>query len=113
MYGIETMLRAKGSTSGAIRSLHALTLYNGLEIIEPEGAIFKEDEGILVNGKYVQKEWVTIGHPDYIDGIKEIDNSQQTTAYGTQSIFDLQGRKLSGKPSKGIYIKDGKKILVK
>ncbi len=29
-----------------------------------------------------------------------------------QDIFDLQGRKLSSPPSKGIYIKDGKKIVV-
>ena len=27
--------------------------------------------------------------------------------------YDLQGRKLSGKPSRGIYIEDGKKVLVK
>ena len=29
------------------------------------------------------------------------------------AIFDLQGRKVQGKPSQGIYIKDGQKILAK
>ncbi|MBR5394720.1 MAG: hypothetical protein IK144_06500, partial [Bacteroidaceae bacterium] len=27
------------------------------------------------------------------------------------SIYDLQGRKLSGKPAKGVYINDGKKYI--
>ena len=26
-----------------------------------------------------------------------------------QSVYDLQGRRLSGKPARGIYIEDGKK----
>ena len=29
------------------------------------------------------------------------------------ALFDLQGRKLQGKPTRGIYIKDGQKILIK
>ena len=29
------------------------------------------------------------------------------------TLFDLQGRKLQGKPTRGIYIKDGQKILIK
>ncbi len=29
------------------------------------------------------------------------------------AIFDLQGRKLQGKPTRGIYIENGKKILIK
>ena len=108
MLGKETALRAKGSTSGSLRSLHALELNNGLEILEPEGATFKEDEGILVNGNYVQNEWVTIVHPDYIDGIKDVNVDLNLN----DSWYDLQGRKVS-KPTKGIYIKNGKKLLVK
>jgi len=30
-----------------------------------------------------------------------------------KAIYDLQGRRLSGKPAKGLYIEDGKKILIK
>ena len=28
-------------------------------------------------------------------------------------IYDLQGRRLSGKPAKGLYIQNGKKVAVK
>ena len=30
-----------------------------------------------------------------------------------KAIYDLQGRRLSEKPAKGLYIEDGKKILIK
>jgi len=45
---------------------------------------------------------------DYETGIT---SSLRETGEG--AIFDLQGRKLQSKPSQGIYIKDGKKVLVK
>ena len=32
---------------------------------------------------------------------------------GTGTLYDLQGRKLPGKPARGIYIEDGKKVLLK
>jgi hypothetical protein len=32
---------------------------------------------------------------------------------GTSRYFDLQGRMLNGKPDKGLYIENGKKVLVK
>ena len=47
------------------------------------------------------------------DGIKSIDNGQQTTDNG-EAWYTLDGRKLQGKPTqRGIYIKDGKKMLIK
>ena len=55
--------------------------------------------------------------------IEEFDPTSDPTAIGTikrsqavegSSYFDLQGRKQDGKPAmKGIYIKDGRKVLVK
>ena len=39
--------------------------------------------------------------------IKAID------ADGTSRYFDLQGRQLNGKPEKGAYIEDGKKVIIK
>jgi hypothetical protein len=33
--------------------------------------------------------------------------------HGTNRYFDLQGRMLNGKPEKGLYIGDGKKVLVR
>ena len=38
---------------------------------------------------------------------------QTIDADGTCHYFDLQGRLLNGKPVKGLYIEDGKKILKK
>jgi hypothetical protein len=32
---------------------------------------------------------------------------------GTSRYFDLQGRMLNGKPVKGLYIEDGRKIIIK
>lgn len=42
-----------------------------------------------------------------------IDNINTTTHTATGAIYDLQGRKLDSVPAKGIYIRDGKKIVVK
>lgn len=44
-----------------------------------------------------------------------IENVQWSMGNGqSESLYDLNGRKLQGKPSqKGIYIKDGKKVVVK
>ena len=43
-----------------------------------------------------------------IKTIRQLDNLQFDN-----SIYDLQGRQLSGKPNKGIYIQSGKKIIIK
>ena len=44
---------------------------------------------------------------DGIDSIRTIDND------GTERYYDLNGRELPGKPSKGIYIHNGKKVMMK
>ena len=38
---------------------------------------------------------------------------QTIDADGTSRYFDLQGRMLNGKPEKGVFIKDGKKVAIK
>jgi len=42
-----------------------------------------------------------------------IANSVSTRPAANSPIFDLQGRRLSGKPEKGMYIQDGKKRIVR
>ena len=32
---------------------------------------------------------------------------------GEKTLYDLQGRRLTDRPSKGVYIQDGKKVVVK
>lgn len=44
-----------------------------------------------------------------LSGIEEVERS--TT--GTQLIYDLQGRRLNGKPAHGLYIQNGRKYLAK
>ena len=39
--------------------------------------------------------------------------SQESRVESQESIYDLSGRKVNGPLTKGIYIKNGKKVLVK
>ncbi len=67
------------------------------------------------DGTKVENDWVVIGPDnqktqDLIDGVDEIDNSQQTTGKGF--IYNMAGQKV-GDGYTGIVIKDGKKIMRK
>ena len=46
-------------------------------------------------------------------GIEEIEQDDATTETGIESLYDLQGRKLTEITEPGIYIVNGKKIVVK
>jgi len=51
---------------------------------------------------------------EVVTGIYSIDNSQLTIQNEAGAWFTLDGRKLSGKPTqKGIYIHNGKKVVIK
>jgi hypothetical protein len=50
-----------------------------------------------------------LGNKANTDGIK---NLTQTLSQGEGAIYDLSGRRVS-EPTKGIYINNGKKIMVK
>ena len=58
---------------------------------------FKENEGKLIKG---------------MTGIESVD-SEQLTVDNSNVWYDLNGRKLNSQPKKGIYINNGKKIVVK
>ena len=47
--------------------------------------------------------------PSQTDGVSNIVGAVDVSS----ELFDLQGRKLHGKPAKGVYIQDGKKQIVK
>lgn len=56
---------------------------------------------------------LNFGDDDGASGIVDIDHSP-LTIHSADGWYTLDGRKLSGKPTqKGIYIKDGKKIVIK
>ena len=46
-----------------------------------------------------------------LDDIDGIDTIETIDADGTEHYYDLQGRDLPGKPSKGIYFHNGKKVV--
>ena len=48
-----------------------------------------------------------------IDDATGIDTMSDVRSKTEDVYYDLQGRKLSGKPNKGIYIQNGKKIIIK
>jgi hypothetical protein len=47
-------------------------------------------------------------------GIKSIDNlTIRDLRFGDGAYYDLQGRRVSDNPQSGIYIKGGKKVIIK
>lgn len=42
-----------------------------------------------------------------------ITNTPANNSWGTTTLYDLQGRQLQQKPSKGLYIQGGKKVAIK
>ena len=102
MLGSETILMAKGNT-GAITHFTNLNLNDGIKILEPAGTTYEQNNGILITN-----EWVMIANQAYIDGI----SLTPALSKDEGEWYDLQGRKVTN-PQKGIYIKDGRKIIVK
>ena len=71
------------------------------------GRVVSEDGASILNASGTEATEVTIKKISG-DGIKDIPSTQM------DSYFTLDGRKLQGAPSqRGIYIKAGKKMLVK
>ena len=60
---------------------------------------------------YSQSDVYMVSKADLIEQTTSVRSISSTDESST--LFDLQGRKVQGKPSQGIYIKDGKKIAVK
>ena len=48
-----------------------------------------------------------------VDGLSGIDDLMADPAAKRLGTYDLLGRRITGRPAPGIYIIDGKKVLVK
>ena len=74
----------------------------------PEVAIetYRESPGWKAFGNIVKIE----GNPN---GIETVQSPESIVHSPNQGIFNLLGRRLHVAPEKGIYIQDGKKVLVK
>ena len=86
----------------------------GIDIRYPVGAYFGAYNDVYyADGTKVKGDWVVIGPDnqatrDLITGVKDVNANVNLN----NSWFDLQGRKVAN-PRKGIYIRDGKKIIRK
>ena len=92
---------------------------SNIGICYPVGAYIGNSYHVFYAGTTtdVQQDWVVIGPDnqatqDFIaTGIREIESNQQSTANGP--VYNLNGQQVAnGKLPRGIYIKDGKKILM-
>ncbi|MCR5435253.1 MAG: hypothetical protein K6F20_12790 [Bacteroidaceae bacterium] len=80
-------------------------------ILHPFRAHFEVPVG---NGGGVKAYQISFGDEGTETGIISIDNGKLTMDNGAGAWYDMSGRKLDGKPTqKGIYIRNGKKIIVK
>lgn len=79
----------------------------------PDGKYFSENLWINhsnhSNRATLIQNWLTAINYDIVTGI----NETKTTTAAPTCIYDLGGRMLVKEPSKGIYIKNGKKVVIK
>ena len=76
-----------------------------------------------VLSKYQSSSWAKFGtivgdlDDDFVDGLNSIDNGQLTNDNGQLTIdngvYDLMGRRVTGLKPGTIYIRNGKKFMVK
>ena len=64
LQGKGTMLKAKGGSVGSLMTFKELNLSDGLAILEPVGATFESNVGVVINGRYVTNQWVVIAKPE-------------------------------------------------
>ena len=79
----------------------------------PEGKYFSENLWINhsnhSNRTTLIQDWLTAINYNTVTGISET----KTTATAPTRIYDLGGRLLVEEPSKGVFIKNGKKVVIK
>ena len=79
--------------------------------VEPKFGKYIDVRTCMKDGEYIyMDDWRTShGSPiTSIDDISPVDNSPIDSP-----LYDLQGRHLTSQPSKGVFIKDGKKVVVR
>ena len=64
LQGRRTMLKVKGGSEGSLTYFSSLNLSDGLAIIEPIGATFAENKGVVIGSSRVANEWVIIAQPE-------------------------------------------------
>ena len=70
--------------------------------LKPFSTLRNQDSSI----GYANSKLMFAGEPTAIETIETSKNSAQPT-------YDLQGRRLTQQPRKGVYVRDGRKVVVK
>ena len=95
---------------GYVSDASVYVLYNN-EFVKTTSGTIPANRGFLVFGELANAPKLTIEIGDGATGINDVRSKMAEVG---SDFYDLSGRKLSGKPTKsGLYIKNGKKILVK
>lgn len=108
------------------------TLTNGLQLMEGIGClnsrngdflyylyppeVWRHNNDFFYNRLYEYKKNGIVVYKEYdglTDGISGISVRTETRIMEKDEYYDLQGRRLSGKPAKGVYIENGRKRVVK
>ena len=77
--------------------------------------LYPEDYGdgpVYETGYYINGQLITTSSSFYESATPSAISTPKP-AKEHDDLYDIQGRKLSGKPARGIYIEDGKKVLLK
>ena len=105
----KTVVKTKG-TSVSLGNLKSLVFEDGLQIVQPSGAYF-DDEDVRNTSGIISNQWVVIKYnPSISTGLEAIDNGQLTMD-NSLPLYNLQGQRVSH-PVKGqIYIQNGRKVI--
>ena len=118
--GIERRKLTLGNKSGAlgywVEGIGADTNYVYMTLVIPPSSTMTGTywSGIV---KCFQKGECIFTADDFLtstDGIKDVEVSEKNKALSEDAtLYDLSGRKVTGTPRSGIYIKGGRKVLVR
>lgn len=107
----KTVVKAKG-TSVSLGNLKSLVFEDGLQIVQPSGAYF-DGEDVRNTSGIISNQWVVIrGNISISTGLEAIDNGELTID-SSLPLYNLHGQRVATPQKGNIYIKNGKKIVVK
>lgn len=96
----------------AASSVYVLGLSNGVAgFYRPNNNIMKANRAYMpADGQY---RTLTFSFDNSVTGIEKIENAEKADDSNNSPIYDLSGRRVYGNLPQGIYVKNGKKFIVK